>query len=141
MNVGRAKISSTAPLFGQILRGHYRYYGVPRNYAMLDSFRDGVRRLWHRALSRQQRGGPPLPQTPHPLRRRAHDPIMTGRLNRSRYTPSQPSANYGKHAHATCDHCKLSQRYVHVASLGIVRAVTRHPPPAAGRETRGEALL
>jgi group II intron reverse transcriptase/maturase len=42
---------------GQVLSGHYRYYGVPRNYAMLDSFRDRVRRLWHRALNRRSELG------------------------------------------------------------------------------------
>jgi RNA-directed DNA polymerase len=40
-----------------VLSGHYRYYGVPRNYAMLDSFRQVVRRLWHRALSRRSQVG------------------------------------------------------------------------------------
>jgi RNA-directed DNA polymerase len=42
---------------GQVLAGHYRYYGVPRNYAMLDAFRDQVRRLWHRALNRRSQTG------------------------------------------------------------------------------------
>jgi RNA-directed DNA polymerase len=41
----------------QVLTGHYRYYGVPRNYAMLDSFRQRVRRLWHRALNRRSQVG------------------------------------------------------------------------------------
>ncbi len=36
-----------------VLRGHYRYYGVPRNSRMLNRFRDAVRRLWHRALNRR----------------------------------------------------------------------------------------
>ncbi len=38
---------------GQMLTGHYRYYGVRRNYAMLDSFDQEVRYLWHRALNRR----------------------------------------------------------------------------------------
>jgi len=42
---------------GQVLTGHYRYYGVPRNYAMLDSFRQEVRYLWHRALNRRSQTG------------------------------------------------------------------------------------
>jgi hypothetical protein len=42
---------------GQVLTGHYRYYGVPRNYAMLDSFRQEVRYLWHRALNRRSQRG------------------------------------------------------------------------------------
>ena len=41
----------------QVLQGHYRYYGVPRNYAMMDRFRDEVRRLWRRALSRRSQFG------------------------------------------------------------------------------------
>ena len=36
-----------------VLRGHYRYYGVPRNGRMLNRFRDAVRRLWHRVLNRR----------------------------------------------------------------------------------------
>jgi RNA-directed DNA polymerase len=38
---------------GSVLRGHYQYYGVPRNYQRLSSFREAVRRLWHRALNRR----------------------------------------------------------------------------------------
>ena len=37
----------------QVLSGHYRYFGVPRNYPALDQFRDRVRRLWHRTLNRR----------------------------------------------------------------------------------------
>jgi RNA-directed DNA polymerase len=36
-----------------VLRGHFRYYGVPRNSRMLNGFRDVVRRLWHRTLNRR----------------------------------------------------------------------------------------
>ena len=36
-----------------VLRGHYRYYGVPRNYRALASFLAAVRRLWHRSLNRR----------------------------------------------------------------------------------------
>jgi RNA-directed DNA polymerase len=40
-----------------VLRGHYNYYGVPGNFRALQSFRDSVRRSWHRALqTRSQRG-------------------------------------------------------------------------------------
>jgi RNA-directed DNA polymerase len=42
---------------GQVLTGHYRYYGVPRNYRMLDSFRQEIRYLWHRALNRRSQTG------------------------------------------------------------------------------------
>jgi hypothetical protein len=38
---------------GSVLRGHFRYYGVPRNYKALSNFRDAVRRLWRRALNRR----------------------------------------------------------------------------------------
>ena len=41
----------------QVLRGHYQYFGVPRNYAALDRFRDRVRRLWQRAMSRRSQKG------------------------------------------------------------------------------------
>jgi group II intron reverse transcriptase/maturase len=36
-----------------VLRGHYQYYGVPTNYRALRSFRDWVRRTWHRLLQRR----------------------------------------------------------------------------------------
>jgi RNA-directed DNA polymerase len=41
----------------QVLQGHYRYYGVPRNYAQMDRFRDEVRRRWRRALNRRSELG------------------------------------------------------------------------------------
>jgi RNA-directed DNA polymerase len=36
-----------------VLRGHYRYFGVPRNYRALASFFAAIRRLWHRSLNRR----------------------------------------------------------------------------------------
>ncbi len=42
----------------QKLRGHYGYYGIIGNYSSLQSFRDAVRRIWRRKLSRRRRGGP-----------------------------------------------------------------------------------
>jgi RNA-directed DNA polymerase len=42
---------------GQVLTGHYRYYGVPRNYVALNTFRDRVRRLWHWTLTRRSQKG------------------------------------------------------------------------------------
>jgi RNA-directed DNA polymerase len=36
-----------------VLRGHYRYFGVPRNFRALASFFSAVRRLWHRSLNRR----------------------------------------------------------------------------------------
>jgi RNA-directed DNA polymerase len=40
------------------LRGHYGYYGIIGNFASLQEFREGVRRIWRRKLSRRRRGGP-----------------------------------------------------------------------------------
>ena len=50
-------VSEVGQWLKQVLGGHYRYYGVPRNYAPLDSFRQRVRRLWHRALNRRSQVG------------------------------------------------------------------------------------
>jgi hypothetical protein len=36
-----------------VLAGHYRYYGVPTNYAKLRTFRYAVERRWHWALARR----------------------------------------------------------------------------------------
>jgi group II intron reverse transcriptase/maturase len=36
-----------------VLRGHYRYYGVPTNIAALKLFRERVRQSWHRQLQRR----------------------------------------------------------------------------------------
>jgi RNA-directed DNA polymerase len=36
-----------------VLRGHYRYYGVPLNYAALKAIRYAVEWLWYRALCRR----------------------------------------------------------------------------------------
>jgi group II intron reverse transcriptase/maturase len=52
-----APVSEVGRWLGQVLTGHYRYYGVPRNYAMLDSFRQEVRYLWHRVLNRRSQTG------------------------------------------------------------------------------------
>ena len=40
-----------------VLLGHYRYYGVPRNWHALSRFHYQVRRLWHRALRRRSQRG------------------------------------------------------------------------------------
>jgi RNA-directed DNA polymerase len=41
-----------------VLRGHNQYYGVPRNYEALWTFRYQMTLLWKRALERRsQRGG------------------------------------------------------------------------------------
>ena len=52
-----APVADVGRWLRQVLGGYYRYYGVPRNYAMLDSFRQSVRRLWHRALNRRSQVG------------------------------------------------------------------------------------
>jgi group II intron reverse transcriptase/maturase len=40
-----------------VLRGHYRYYGVPTNSRSLKQFRDAVLRMWHRSLQRRSQRG------------------------------------------------------------------------------------
>jgi group II intron reverse transcriptase/maturase len=50
-------IAETGAWLGSVVRGHCRYYGLPRNYRALDTFRDRVRRLWQRALSRRSQKG------------------------------------------------------------------------------------
>ena len=40
-----------------VVRGHIRYYGVPRNHPALWTFRFTVGWLWHRALSRRSQNG------------------------------------------------------------------------------------
>jgi RNA-directed DNA polymerase len=42
----------------QKLRGHYGYYGIIGNYASLQRFLEGARRLWRQRLSRRRRGRP-----------------------------------------------------------------------------------
>jgi group II intron reverse transcriptase/maturase len=41
----------------QVLRGHYQYYAVPRNFAALSWFRDQVTYLWKKTLSRRSQTG------------------------------------------------------------------------------------
>jgi group II intron reverse transcriptase/maturase len=36
-----------------VLRGHYQYYAVSTNYDAVKSFRETVRRMWHRVLQRR----------------------------------------------------------------------------------------
>jgi len=38
---------------GRVLRGHYQYYGVPRNFTALRSFHYALTKLWHRVLTRR----------------------------------------------------------------------------------------
>jgi RNA-directed DNA polymerase len=41
----------------QKLRGHYGYYGIIGNFASLQEYREGARRIWRRKLSRRRRDG------------------------------------------------------------------------------------
>ena len=50
-------IGQTGAWLASVLRGHYQYYGVPRNYRSLDLFRSRVKHLWQRALSRRSQKG------------------------------------------------------------------------------------
>jgi hypothetical protein len=36
-----------------VLRGHYRYYGVPTNERAMECFRAAVKAMWHRSLQRR----------------------------------------------------------------------------------------
>lgn len=40
-----------------VLRGHYRYYGLPSNWHAMNAFYDEVRRGWYRALRRRSQRG------------------------------------------------------------------------------------
>ena len=40
-------------LMGSVLRGHYRYYGVPTNIHALDQFRTELGHAWYRSLRRR----------------------------------------------------------------------------------------
>jgi hypothetical protein len=51
------KIADVGNWLASVLRGHYQYYGVPRNARKLNNFRDAVRRLWHRTLNRRSQKG------------------------------------------------------------------------------------
>jgi len=51
------KIADVGKWLASVLRGHYQYYGVPRNVRKLNNFRDAVRCLWHRTLNRRSQKG------------------------------------------------------------------------------------
>jgi len=57
----RRRISEPVPQvgkwLGQVLRGHYQYYGVPRNLPALHSFREAVVKLWKKTLGRRSQKG------------------------------------------------------------------------------------
>jgi len=50
MHLGIAEVGKW---LASVVRGHYQYFGVPRNYRKLANFRVAVRRLWHRNLNRR----------------------------------------------------------------------------------------
>jgi len=47
------KVAEVGKWLASVLRGHYQYFGVPRNSRKLNGFHDAVRRLWHRTLNRR----------------------------------------------------------------------------------------
>jgi RNA-directed DNA polymerase len=58
------------------LRGHYAYYGVTGNAPALKSFREWVRRLWHKWLNRRsQRNTMPWPRFARLLERHPLSPV------------------------------------------------------------------
>ncbi len=46
-------IRETGAWLGAVLRGHYQYYGVPRNSRALEAFRWQVKNIWRRMLRRR----------------------------------------------------------------------------------------
>ena len=53
----RRRINWSIPEVGRwlrsVLQGHYRYYGVPMNYAKLEAFHKAVKQLWFKLLRRR----------------------------------------------------------------------------------------
>lgn len=53
----RSRINWSIPDLGRwlrsVLQGHYRYYGVPMNYAKLEAFHKAVTQLWFKLLRRR----------------------------------------------------------------------------------------
>jgi group II intron reverse transcriptase/maturase len=47
------RIAEVGQWLNAVLLGHYRYYGVPRNYRSLNNFRRSIVDLWRRALRRR----------------------------------------------------------------------------------------
>src|SRR5947209_14574286 len=52
-----APVPSQGAWLQSVLRGHFRYYGVPFNYLALHRFRRQLKMLWHRTLSRRSQKG------------------------------------------------------------------------------------
>lgn len=57
----KARMHEPVPIVGEwlasVLRGHFQYYGVPRNSFSMGAFRLAVIRLWHKVLSRRSQNG------------------------------------------------------------------------------------
>jgi RNA-directed DNA polymerase len=57
----KACMHDPVPVVGKwlasVLRGHYQYYGVPRNSYSMSAFRTAVVRLWYQAISRRSQNG------------------------------------------------------------------------------------
>jgi group II intron reverse transcriptase/maturase len=57
----KARMHAPLPVVGKwlasVLRGHFQYYGVPRNTYSMSAFRLAVIRLWHQALNRRSQKG------------------------------------------------------------------------------------
>lgn len=82
-------VPKTGAWLGQVLAGHYRYYGVPGNSASMTLFRDRVTRLWRQVLRRRSQKGAvtwermqrlvarwlPVPKISHPWPNRRFDVI------------------------------------------------------------------
>jgi group II intron reverse transcriptase/maturase len=47
------KVADQWRWLASVLRGHYRYYGLPTNYAALAQFRNRVQACWHKTLQRR----------------------------------------------------------------------------------------
>ena len=88
--IERRKHHRVAEQYGwlsSVLRGHFNYYGVPGNFPALRSFRDFVRRTWHRALQRRSQRG-----RWNEAKRDAFDARFT--LPRPRITQPHPLARF-----------------------------------------------
>jgi group II intron reverse transcriptase/maturase len=57
----KARMHDPIPSVGQwlsaVVRGHFQYYGVPRNSYALSAFRQAVIRMWHHVLRRRSQTG------------------------------------------------------------------------------------
>ncbi len=66
-----------------VLRGHYRYYGLPGNSKALASFRNQVSRIWYRSLRRRSQRGLIWPAYNEILRRLPLPPARLPNVQRT----------------------------------------------------------